>query len=145
MFGRRAICPKCRREFAVSMTGAIRSHWCEPISGDGRTVKLVTGGTLTVSLAANWMAFDEDERQLLVSIIDALAIYEVKHPPPDEGATDPAGATKPEGSQGESAHRGFGLLATSALASTREHDERTEHRCGVRGFADSGDECPGCR
>lgn len=33
----------------------------------------------------------------------------------------------------------------AALADPPPGGTTPEHRCGVRGFADSGDECPGCK
>lgn len=41
-----------------------------------RVVSLVTGGTLTLRLAANWMLFKKQERRLLDRLLEAIGDYE---------------------------------------------------------------------
>ena len=99
-------CPKCGRTFKANADGSVRRHWCHRETGDSRTVQLVTGGHLTISLAANWMLFDDAERQLLGSFIDLIEEYESKANVHANG--DPAlqGAGAGNVSQGASADAG---------------------------------------
>jgi hypothetical protein len=85
------MCPNCRRQFKVNLNGKIRSHWCQPVSGDSKAVTFATGGTLRLRLEANWMLFGDDERALLCAIIDAIHAYEEKHPS-DERSESPQSA-----------------------------------------------------
>lgn len=69
-------CPECSREYRLNANGTLRRHWCGPVVGDSRTVKLATGGALTVRLSAKWVDFGKRERELLCVIVDAMHDYE---------------------------------------------------------------------
>jgi hypothetical protein len=73
-------CPYCHRVFKVNRNGTIRSHWCKLEVGSSKTITFATGGTLSLRLEANWMAFGDAERALLYAMIDAMDEYERQHP-----------------------------------------------------------------